>query len=106
MKTAKKLIGERVKEIRKGKGLTQEQVSEISGMDSKYLSMIEVGKRYPSLDYLERLAQIFGVEISDFFNYAHLQVGDVHELNLKKMVDELTDKEKQLVMKIIKAIKI
>lgn len=106
MKTPKKLIGERVKEIRKSKCLTQEQVSEISGIDSKYLSMIEVGKRYPSLDYLERLAEIFGVDLSEFFNYSHLQIGEAQGVDLKRMVDELSEREKQLLVKLIKAIKL
>ena len=36
----KKLLGKRIKELRKNKGITQEALSEKAGIDSKHLSRI------------------------------------------------------------------
>ncbi len=55
MKTLKELLGSRIKEIRKLKRLSQEQLSERVGIDPKHLSRIEVGRGFPSLDTLDNL---------------------------------------------------
>jgi len=49
MAERKKLLGARIKELRKQADLSQDQLAEKVGIDGKYLSRIEVGKRYPSL---------------------------------------------------------
>ena len=46
MKTLKELLGSRIKEIRKLKRLSQEQLSERVGIDPKHLSRIEVGRGF------------------------------------------------------------
>ena len=44
MKDSKVLLGGRIKELRKIRGFSQEQLSEMVGVDSKHLSRIEVGR--------------------------------------------------------------
>lgn len=62
----KKLLGKRIKEIRKSKGLTQEQLSEMIDIETSSLSGIESGRFYPSLHVLEKIAQVFDVELIEF----------------------------------------
>ena len=52
MTTVKKLLGMRIKELRKVRGLSQEELAEMIGIDPKHLCRIEVGNSYPSLDTL------------------------------------------------------
>lgn len=51
-------LAERIKELRKKVGLTQEKLSESSGIDYKYIQRIE-GKNPPNikLETIERLAK-------------------------------------------------
>lgn len=43
----KKLLGKRIKELRKNKGITQEAVvRKMQGIDSKHLSRIECGDEF------------------------------------------------------------
>jgi len=56
MRTTKKLLGERIKELRKAKKLSQDKLSEQIGIDPKHLSRIEVGNSYSSLSTLEKIA--------------------------------------------------
>lgn len=58
-------IAERVKELRRKRGYTQEKLSEIAGIDYKYLQRIE-GKSPPNikLETLERLAKAFKISAS------------------------------------------
>lgn len=68
----KKLLGKRIKEIRKSKGLTQEQLSEMIDIETSSLSGIESGRFYPSLHVLEKIAQVFEVELIDFLSFLQL----------------------------------
>lgn len=51
----KKLLGKRIKSIRKSQGLTQEKLSEMIDLETSSLSGIESGRFYPSLHVLEKL---------------------------------------------------
>ena len=67
----KKLIGLRIKELRRSKNLSQETLSEKVGISSKYLSSIERGKENPTLDTLIRVSMSLNVELSDLFTFSH-----------------------------------
>lgn len=68
----KKLLGKRIKEVRKSKGLTQEQVAEIIGMEPASLSNIENGRYYPTSDNLEKIINVLGVKPSELYSFEHL----------------------------------
>jgi transcriptional regulator with XRE-family HTH domain len=57
----RKLVGDNVCRIRKEKGLTQEKLSELSGLSQQYISDLERGKRNPTIVTLYELAQALGV---------------------------------------------
>ncbi len=57
-----KVIATNVKRLRKGKGLSQEELSHISGYHRTYVGMIERGERNISIATLEALAGALGVE--------------------------------------------
>ena len=57
----RKLVGRNVKRIRQEKGLTQEQLAEISGFSRQYLSGLEQGRRNPTIVSLYELATALGV---------------------------------------------
>lgn len=70
MADSKKLIGARIKDLRRHAGLTQEQLAEKVDLDSRHLSRLEVGRHYPSLDSLERIAGVLNVPLAEFFQFA------------------------------------
>ncbi len=49
-----------VAEIRKSLGLTQEQLSTITGITKRQVLEIETGKANPTVETLERIAHLFG----------------------------------------------
>ncbi len=55
------VFAERLKALRKEKGLTQDEFSKLSGIGRSAVSMYEAGKRAPSYEVLSRLAQFFAV---------------------------------------------
>ncbi|MBU4258399.1 MAG: helix-turn-helix domain-containing protein [Desulfobacteraceae bacterium] len=104
MKTTKELLGARIKELRKAKGLSQEKLSEKVGIDSKHLSRIEVGKSYPSLDTLEKIANALHVEIKDLFEFIHLSPSKELTDSISKLLKEADEDKLRLILKIIRAV--
>jgi len=58
-------FGNRVRQLRKAKGWSQEQLAEESGLHTNYIGGIERGERNLSLINLDRLAKAFGISVSE-----------------------------------------
>ena len=61
----RKLVGDNFARIRREKGLTQEQIEELSGFSQQYLSDLENGKRNPTIVSIYELAVALGVSHVD-----------------------------------------
>lgn len=104
MKTTKELLGARIKELRKVRRLSQEQLSEKINIDPKHLSRIEVGKSYPSLDTLEKIAKTLNVEIKDLFEFMHQVKNREIPRDINRLLKEAGEDKQRLILKIIRAI--
>lgn len=62
-------FGNRLKELRKEKNLTQEQFAESSGLHKNYIGMVERGERNPSLKNIEIMANALGISISELMRF-------------------------------------
>ena len=61
------VISGNIKSLRKKLGWSQELLAEKTGVSAPYITQIEVGKRTPSLDIVEKLALALGVEYKTLF---------------------------------------
>jgi len=66
----RKLVGRNVKRIRQEKGLTQEQLAELSGFSQQYISGLEQGRRNPTIVSIYELATALGVSHMDLVRSA------------------------------------
>lgn len=62
-------LGKRIKEIRKTKGLTQEQLAELTGLDRTTISRIESGNQQTEIYHIYRIATVLQVKVKDLFNF-------------------------------------
>ena len=60
-------FGERLREIRTKKGVSQEALAELAGLHRTYVSSIERGERTISIVNIAKLAEALEVPIRDFF---------------------------------------
>ena len=67
MKDPKQLIGERISTLRRARRLTQNDLAERVGVDSRHISRLETGRYFPSLDTLVTMAAVLEVELQEFF---------------------------------------
>ena len=63
-----KKIGSFLKELRKEKGLTQEQLAELMYVSDRTVSRWETGSNLPSLDILIRISDYYNVELSEILD--------------------------------------
>lgn len=65
-----KLIGAKIKEIRKRKKISQEALAERVSMNHRSIVRLENAYSQPTLETLEKIADALGVKITDFFEIA------------------------------------
>ena len=63
MESPRESVVRQLKEVRKGKGMTQQELAELVGTKKSNISRLESGRYNPSLDFLERVAGGLGREI-------------------------------------------
>ena len=81
------ILGKRIQSIREKKGLTQEQMEERTGVNTKYISAVERGKKNVTIKTLEKLAAGLDVELYQLFLITE-EIGS--ERAVKKAIDSLT----------------
>ena len=79
-------MGERIKQLRIKKLLTQSQLSERLGITKSAVCAYEAGTRYPSLDMLIKLAQSFNVSTDFLLGVEKIQSLDVKKLTPKQLM--------------------
>jgi transcriptional regulator with XRE-family HTH domain len=67
VETLRKSLGERVRQLRRDAGVSQEDFAERCGFARSYMSRIERGTSNLTLDGIERLANAFGIAIEQLF---------------------------------------
>ena len=59
-------LGITIKALRAEKGVSQEKLALSTGIDRRYMSDIENGRRNVSLEIIEKLAAFFEMKVSEF----------------------------------------
>ncbi|MBS4760838.1 MAG: helix-turn-helix transcriptional regulator [Clostridium sp.] len=95
----KKLLGQRIKELRKKSNLTQEKLAELIDIETGSLSGIESGRHFPSLPTLEKIALKLNIEMKALFEFNHLVNIDSMKKNIIKNIDKLGDNEIKFIYK-------
>lgn len=62
-------IAKKIREIRKAKGVSQEKLALIAGLNTAYIGYIERGERKPSVVTLDKIARALRVKVKDFFDF-------------------------------------
>jgi transcriptional regulator with XRE-family HTH domain len=65
----KRLIGDRIRQLRKKKGFSQEKLGYESELHCTHIGSIERGQKNWSIDTLIKVAKGLNVEVADLFNF-------------------------------------
>jgi XRE family transcriptional regulator, regulator of sulfur utilization len=69
MESVLRNVGNMIRDIRKSRGWSQEQLAEIAGTKHSDIGQIERGERNVTLRTLEKVAHTLGVEVYSLFEY-------------------------------------
>ena len=89
------LVGSRIRELRKGRRLTQTELSEKIGVAQSDLSRMEQGEYKVGLDTLFKLLQVFDLKIGEFFGES--DTAGPEDRQLVTEYRELSDEARQEV---------
>ena len=64
-------LGERIRELRKIKGISQLELAYDMDMSMNTISGIELGKISPKIETLRKIASKLDVEMGELFNFSH-----------------------------------
>lgn len=99
----KKLLGKRIKELRRNKGYTQEQLSELVGIETSSLSGIESGRFFPSLHVLDKMANVLCIQLADFFNFFTVDIPENLDEEISNIISSQDNNNKKIIYKLLKA---
>ena len=77
-------LGNQIKELRKQKNMTQEQLAEALGLTAQSVSKWETGLGYPDMTLIPILANIFGVSLDTLFGYDTAKLDEKIEAIIKR----------------------
>lgn len=103
MNNIKQLLGNRIRELRRNLGITQEQLAEIINIDQRNLSNIECGVTFPSKS-LGAIAEALQVNLKDLFDFEHtiINSSEMKEFIIDS-VEKLDDKNLKIIYRLIKS---
>jgi transcriptional regulator with XRE-family HTH domain len=64
-KTAESLFGERLRDLRTKRGISQEKLAELAGLHRNYIGHLERGEKTASLDVIVRLSATFDMSVAE-----------------------------------------
>ncbi len=94
-------IGTKIKELRKRKKISQEALAELVSMNNRSILRIENQQNIPTLETLDKIAQVLGVPITDFFENSAPQKREEIISDINILMQRMDDKELQTFYKAI-----
>ena len=96
-------LGRHIKSLRRARGMTQEVLSERSGLSPDSIRRLEQGSFSPSLTTLQKLCRGLGLELSTFFEAIELGVRN-EQRELRDLLSMRSPRELELVAKLVRGL--
>ena len=77
-----KAVGQRIRNYRTQKGLSQEKLAELSGCHPTYIGQLERGEKNATLESIERITAALGITLSKLFEKLDGQESDTKDIPL------------------------
>lgn len=97
-------LGKRLSKARKAKHLTQEQLTELSGVSSSQLSRLECDKSAPTIDTLLALCDVLDIEFDELLYEYYPQTSASLNPNIKhvvSMMETLDEKHYKFIEELV-----
>ena len=99
------LIGKRIREVRKSKGISQMKLAEKADLSISYISMLENAKRKASLGVLIRIANSLEITVDELLNGNQLFNPTEYQTDIDLLMADCDHYEKRIIYEVIRALK-
>ena len=96
-----KLIGERIKRVRKSRNMTQEIMAEKLNVSIGYVSQVERGITKISLDLLGAISAILNYDIAEFISESATNNNEYMESEILEELKKLDSRKKRFILAVI-----
>jgi len=100
-----KLIGRRIKETRKSKGITQAELAELIGMSAPYICHIETATKQASLMALVLIANALNITVDTLLNGNQTSDLAEYRIDIVNLIDDCNSDERRFIYEMVVALK-
>lgn len=98
----KKLLGAKIRELRKQKKYSQEYFSELVNLNPRQIIRIESGESFPTAENLEKIADALNIKVQELFiNDCYATDDEMKKIIAEKLSNMTGDKLKALYLMVI-----
>jgi len=90
MVSIREILALNLKEYRRKSGFSQEKLAEKAGISANYLSMVEISRKFPTPEMLDRLAETLDIQTFQLFDPKATTDGAL--LHLERVIVENIEK--------------
>ena len=92
----KQEMGEKIKRLRKSRGVTQEQLAEMVDISSRNISNIELGISFPKPETLEKILKAFNTTTEKLFANDHIKESKELLSEIYTQLDNIKNNQRKL----------
>ena len=98
-----KIIGQRIRNYRTARGLSQEKLAELSGCHPTYVGQLERGEKNATVESVARISFALGVSLSTLFEKLDgaEQEGESIPLKIYELVSSKSKSEREHILRIL-----
>ena len=96
-----KIIGQRIRNYRTQKGLSQEKLAELAGCHPTYIGQLERGEKNATLESVEKIASAMDISLSELFDKLGKSGGDNIAAKCYDLVASKNEAEQKQLYKIL-----
>ena len=104
MKVNYALIGLRIKENRQLKNLTQEELAELIEITPGYISLLDTGRKKPSLETLLSISKVFNITLSELLTGNQIVLDTDYNREIASLISKCNEDERRLMYEIMRTI--
>lgn len=98
-----KVLGQRIRNYRTAKGLSQEKLAELSGCHHTYIGQVERGEKNATIESIEKIATALNVSLSTLFEKLGSQEAEARNIPLEcyEFLSAMTKEEQEHIYRIL-----
>lgn len=100
-----RLIGKRIKEVRKQQSITQAELAALTDMSDSYISYIETAKKQASLESLVRISNALGITVDELLSGNQLHNPTDYQTDIDLLMEDCSLLERRFIYELISVAK-